>query len=151
MIRKGVRRPASGTRSGGSLREARTRRGAVRAGRALLLADGRAESPLENHSRLAFDDHGLPRPDLQVEIRDAGGRFIARGDFGWRDSRVIGECDGRVKYRDLARPGEDPIDVLMREKRRENELQALGWTVVRWTWDDLAQPRALCRRIARLL
>ncbi len=133
------------------LHDARARRGAGRARRALQLADGRAESPLESHSRLTFEEQGLPRPDLQVEIRDAWDHLIGRGDFGWRAARVIGECDGRIKYRDLARPGEDPLDVLMREKRRENEIQALGWTVVRWTWEDLAQPRILCRRIASLL
>jgi len=133
------------------LEEARTRRGAVKAQHSLVRADGRAESPLETLSRLSFHDFGLPTPDLQVELRTQSGRLIGRGDFGWKDQRVIGECDGRIKYRELARPGEDPLDVLMREKRRENEIQALGWTVVRWTWDDLAEPRALCARLARVL
>ena len=41
---------------------------------------------------------GLPTPELQVEVLDQHGRFVARGDFGYRRQRVIGEFDGKIKY-----------------------------------------------------
>ena len=50
---------------------------------------------------------------------------------------TIGEFDGQVKYEELLRPGESPVDVVVREKRREDMLRALGWQVVRWIWEDL--------------
>jgi hypothetical protein len=50
--------------------------GASGAARAVALADGRAESPLETRGRLRIVGAGLPSPELQVEIW-AGGRRIA--------------------------------------------------------------------------
>ena len=43
--------------------------------RAVSLADGRAESPLETRGRLRIVGAGLATPNLQVEIR-AGGRLV---------------------------------------------------------------------------
>ena len=41
---------------------------------------------------------------------------------------------------------------LLREKRREEQICALtGWVCIRITWEDLARPRLLARRIRRLL
>ena len=42
-----------------------------------------------------------------------------------------------MKYQEFLRPGESATDVVVREKRREDLLRALGWQVVRWVWDDL--------------
>lgn len=50
-------------------------RGSRRAFRAMSLADGRSESPLETRGRLRIIGAGLPAPQLQVEIR-AGGRLV---------------------------------------------------------------------------
>jgi predicted transcriptional regulator of viral defense system len=50
--------------------------GASGAARAVALADGRAESPLETRGRLRIVGAGLPSPELQVEIW-AGGRRMA--------------------------------------------------------------------------
>jgi hypothetical protein len=100
-----------------------------RARRALAFADGRAESPGESLSRVAIASHGLPVPELQVPVANGGGAVIARVDFLWRRERTIGEFDGKLKY---ASP-----DVLWAEKRREDALRALGFTVVRWVWQDV--------------
>jgi hypothetical protein len=71
--------------------------GAPAAQRAVALADGRAESPLETRGRLRIVGAGLPRPELQVEIRTAG-RLVAVVDAWFDDAAVAVEFDGQVKY-----------------------------------------------------
>ena len=109
--------------------------GAPRAGRALSLADGRAESPLETRGRLRIVGAGLPTPELQVEIR-SGGRLVAVVDAWFDDAAVAVEFDGRVKYTDPWR-GRSPERVLWEEKRREDELRALDIGVIRVADVDL--------------
>ena len=110
-------------------------RGAPRARRAVALADGRAESPLETRGRLRIAGAGLPVPELQVEIR-AGGRLVAVVD-GWFEAAAVAvEFDGRVKYRDPWR-GRSAERVLWEEKRREDELRGLDVRVVRIVDADL--------------
>jgi len=87
---------------------------------------------------------GLPAPELQVQVFTPSGLWVARGDFGWRRKRVIGEFDGRVKY---VGPPEEVADVVMREKAREQAIRDAGWWVVRWNWKDLANPTAFRQRI----
>jgi hypothetical protein len=103
--------------------------GGPRAARALSLADGRAESPLETRGRLRIVGAGLPAPELQVEIR-TGGRLVAVVDAWFDEPAVAVEFDGRVKYTDPWR-GRSPERVLWEEKRREDELRALDIGVVR--------------------
>ena len=103
--------------------------GARRAVRAVALADGRAESPLETRGRLRIIGAGLPTPELQVEIR-VGGRLVAVVDGWFDDAAVAVEFDGRVKYTDPWRD-RSPGQVLWEEKRREDALRALDVRVVR--------------------
>jgi len=117
--------------------------------RAITVIDGRAESVGESYSRLIMLEHDLPKPDLQIEIIDGG--FSARVDFLWPGLKVVGEFDGKIKYGRLLRPGEDPGDVVFREKVREDHLRDLGYIVVRWIWDDLLHPERLVARILRAL
>lgn len=55
-------------------------RGSVQAVRVVEFASGQGESPLESLARAAFDDQGLPPPELQVSIVGDKG-FIGRVDF----------------------------------------------------------------------
>lgn len=103
--------------------------GARRAVRAVELADGRAESPLETRGRLRIVGADLPTPELQVEIR-VGGRLVAVVDGWFDDAAVAVEFDGRVKYTDPWRD-RSPGQVLWEEKRREDALRALDIRVVR--------------------
>ena len=98
----------------------------------------------ESISRARFLEVGLPAPELQVEVYMKSGLWVARGDFGWREKRVIGEFDGKVKY--VGTPDE-VADAVMREKAREQAIRDAGWWVVRWTWKDLGDPKALRQRI----
>jgi len=125
--------------------------GAPRAARAVALAVGRAESPLETRGRLRIVGAGLPTPELQVEIR-AGGRLVGVVDSWFEEAAVAVEFDGRVKYTD---PWRDcsPERVLWDEKRREDELRALDIRVVRVADADLGAARwpAVERRLRELL
>ena len=114
-------------------------------------ADPLAESVGETRSRYEFRAAGLPDPVPQLEIRDARGRFLARVDFAWPELKVIVEFDGRVKYDDMLKPGQTILDVIRAEKRRDRDLAALGWTVIRIEWDDLATPGPVMQRIRQAL
>jgi hypothetical protein len=126
-------------------------RGTRSARRVIGAADGRSESVGESRSRALMIDAGLPVPDLQVEVRGADGRLIGRCDVGWRDRRLLGEFDGRVKYGRLLRPGQEPGDAVFEEKRREDALRDQRWGMVRWVWAELAAPSTLVARWLRAL
>lgn len=112
--------------------------GIAGAARALALADGRAESPLETRGRLALLSAGLPVPELQVEIHDGAG-LIGRADAWYEDAAVAVEFDGRVKYHDPR--DASPAEVLWKEKRREDRMRDVGVRVVRIVNDDLGGVR----------
>ncbi len=69
---------------------------------------------------------------------------VARGrlyrlDFRVRGHLVAIEFDGQVKY--------TSPEVMQAQQRREDDLRSLGWVFVRITWDDLADPAEVSRRI----
>jgi hypothetical protein len=101
--------------------------GIRRANRAVRLADGRAESPLESVSRLVIGWLRLPPPDLQPTIRAGDGHMCGRLDFYWDAFGVAGEADGRGKY-------QDRDDAYPAEKERQESMEDLGVTFARWGW-----------------
>jgi hypothetical protein len=108
----------------------------IRKARSVIgFADGRAASPLESVSRVVFHERGLPPPELQLTVAwdDFGNpRIIV--DFCWPEFGVVGEADGLLKYDEKL----DPDRVSLRaEKLRQEEIEALGYIVVRWTWDQI--------------
>ena len=111
---------------------------------ALASADGRSESVGESVSRVRLAEAGLPLPELQLNVFNDLGAWVARCDFGWEELGVLGEFDGKVKYRGTP---DEVAQAVMREKRREARLRELGWIVVRWDWGDLADPSGLRRRV----
>jgi hypothetical protein len=118
------------------------RRYGVRAARrALLYAHPGSESVGESWSRAQMIEAGdIPGAYLQREFRCPGGKY--RCDFCWGD-KLIGEFDGKTKYGRLRREGESVADAVLREKRREDELRALGFMVIRWTWGMLERGEML--------
>ena len=110
--------------------------GAALARRSVEHMDGRRETPLESVSWAMFVLGGLELPEVQVWIEDVDGRLLVRVDFLWRRQRVIGEADGALKYLLGAGNADADPTVLLREKRRQEALERLGYGVVRWDWAD---------------
>jgi hypothetical protein len=77
-----------------------------------------AESLTAGHLYLA----GLPIPLFQAPIHSPWGIFYP--DAYWPDARLIGECDGAMKYTDQ--------QAIVREKEREQWFRDEDYGVVRW-------------------
>jgi hypothetical protein len=118
--------------------------GSVAAREALSFGDGLSESVGESRLRVLMYEHGLPRPRLQTEYYDRFG-FVARVDFDFDEYVTVVEFDGALKY------GGGSPEVLIREKRREDRLRALGLAVVRTDWSDLDHPAQLAANIRHVL
>jgi very-short-patch-repair endonuclease len=95
----------------------------------LRLVDAGAESTKGTWLRLLINRHGLPPPQTQVEVRDEYGIFVARLDMGWPDLRIAVEYDGD-QHRTNRRQ-------YVRDMRRREDLDRLGWIVVRVVAEDL--------------
>ena len=105
---------------------------------ALAITDARIETALESLSWVRFHELDFEIPEPQVLVRGASGR-LWRVDFLFR-GRVIGECDGAIKYNS----GHTP----WKEKQRQSDLEAEGYPVVRWTWDEIhRRPQQVLARI----
>ena len=143
-LRRGLDRDELDALLAGAGRRPRIARARAVAG----LLDGRSESPGESLSRLLLAGAGLA-PELQHEVRDAGGAFVARCDFAWPEHRTVGEFDGKIKYGRLLAPGTTSEEIVYREKLREDKLRDLGWQVVRWVWRDLERPERVVERLVR--
>lgn len=116
------------------------------------MADPRSASIGESRGRWLFWKHGIPAPDLQVEVRDHHGALLGVCDWGWREYGLYGEFDGRVKYGRLLRPGQEPGEVVFEEKRREDAIrEASGRRMFRLTWDDYHHSGRTAERIRRLM
>ncbi len=120
-----------------------TGRGSARARAVLPVADPRAESPMESVVRWLLHEAGLPAPVLQYVVRDGAGRPLGQADFAWPDRKVLVEFDGDV-HRER--------DVFVNDLRRQNQLIAAGWTVLRFTSADvLGRPDEVLAEIRRAL
>lgn len=97
--------------------------------RVVEFSDVRSESVLESVARVAFHEHGLPPPDLQVWVGDD--EAIGRADFLWREHRTIGEADGAVKYADPSRA--------VQQLRRDSRLRRAGFEVVHFSWREIRE------------
>ena len=65
-------------------------------------------------------------------------------DFLWREQRLVVEVDGFAYHSDRA--------AFERDRRRDADLAALGYTVVRVTWRQLVdEPAAVVARVAQAL
>jgi hypothetical protein len=83
----------------------------------------------------------LPQPELNA-LLDLGDRMI-EADCLWREQRLIAELDGRQAH--LTRVAFEA------DRERDRRIQASGWRVVRITWRQLDQSKALYADLRRLL
>lgn len=120
--------------------EYRGRRGRVSVRAALPLLRTGAESPRESVLRLVIVFSGLPEPECNLNLYDAAGRFLARGDLVYPEYKLVLEYQGDQHRTDRAQ--------WRRDIHRTGRLEDNGWQVLQFTDDDLKDPRALVARIA---
>jgi very-short-patch-repair endonuclease len=116
------------------------RRPGARRVRALLtsrVGAGRpTESVLETRFRQILRRTGMPMPEPQFQIRVNGS--VARVDFAYPEMKLAIELDGAAYH--------SSWEARTRDRHRENQLVALGWRVLRFTWDDVCKdPEAVMR------
>ncbi|MFD5225172.1 hypothetical protein ACFWHT_06050 [Microbacterium sp. NPDC058342] len=93
-----------------------------RLGAALREIRAGAESPEETRLRLLLTRAGLPEPELNMNLFDADGAFVARLDLAYPRFRVAPEYDGR---------GHAEADQFARDADRWDGIRAEGWEHVR--------------------
>ncbi len=108
------------------------------------LVDGAAESAGESRLRTTLV-LGAIAVESQYVVRDEHGDVVGRADLRVKETNVLIEFDGLVKYRDGG------VDALVREKRREDRFRALGWVVIRFTWADLENPARVIAAVRRAM
>lgn len=112
-----------------------------RARRVLELAEAGAESPMETRLRMLLVLNGLPRPELQVTIRDAKGEFAGRVDLYYRERRLGIEYDGETHRASL-----------VEDNRRQNRLLKAGVRLLRFTGSDVRRrPDSVLAQVRDLL
>jgi len=100
-----------------------------------------SDSFYESAARAVIHQLGFVAPELQVRLTDSRGEMIP--DFLWRSVGVLGEFDGKEKYmRDIYAKG-DPGNVVWQEKKREDRLRAMNFTVVRILTEHVMNPASL--------
>jgi very-short-patch-repair endonuclease len=85
-----------------------------------------AESAMETRLRWLMLRSGLPRPQVQVDLRDSGGAFVARADLYYPTARLIVEFDGA-----------NHKERLVSDDRRQNLIVNAGYRLLRYTTADL--------------
>jgi hypothetical protein len=106
------------------------------------------ESVGETRTRLLLQAMAdLPEVVAQFPFTDSRDQVWARADFLVGDGLVV-EFDGMKKYRAAdGTSSQGAQRIVEAEKRREDRIRALGYAVVRLTWDDLARPELVMRKI----
>lgn len=102
--------------------------GVARARRALAHVEPKSESPMESRLRMLLVLGGLPRPAAQVDLFTPVGAFVARADLFYADAGLAVEYDG-----------DHHRDQLVSDNRRQNRIEDLGVSLLRYTGADLAQ------------
>lgn len=144
-----IRRPPPGSASSSpplatveqlrSAQEAGRRVGGARLAQALPLVRSGAASRTETWTRLTIIDGGLPEPQVDVDIYDRDGRFIARVDMAYPQWRIVIEYEG--EHHGSAGQWELDLD-------RYARLEEEGWRVIRVTKRLLFQsPELLVQRV----
>jgi Protein of unknown function (DUF559) len=81
---------------------------------------------METRLRWLLIQAGLPRPDVQVHLRDCEGRFLGRADLFYSRARLAVEYDG-----------DNHRDRLVEDDRRQNLMINAGFRLLRFTAGDI--------------
>jgi very-short-patch-repair endonuclease len=117
------------------------RRGIRRLCRVIELAEPATESPMETRLRMVLISGGLPRPQVQVRIRDENGFQVGRPDLYYPAVRLGIEYDGAIHRYSLAE-----------DNRRQNLLLGAGVRLLRFTAADVTQrPETIVAQVRAML
>ena len=117
--------------------------GVQRARQAAAEVTDRSASLPESELRWDLKQGGLPDPELNVDIYDDHGQWLARGDLVYRPWKVLVEYDGWQHERDAAQRQRDHL--------RREALEAAGWRVIVVTSADMKSRRAVSIRVRQAL
>jgi hypothetical protein len=117
------------------------RQGVRAARRVLELGDAAAESPMETRLRMLLVLNALPRPEVQVTLRDESGVFLGRPDLFYREHKLGLEYDGEFHRVSL-----------VEDNRRQNRLLSAGIKLLRFTAGDvLRRPASVVAQVRDML
>lgn len=122
--------------------EARGIPGVKQLRRALADARERVESPKETELRLLLREHGFAEPAINLPISAPGSGETFRLDLSYPCRRIAIEYDGDWHRTDRAR--------FRRDRRKDDVLHELGWSVVRAVDSDLTSPSKIIDRLRHL-
>jgi hypothetical protein len=103
--------------------------------------DPEVESQLEDEAVPLLRRAGLGHAVRQLEVFDAEGRFVGRLDFAVEGLQLAIEIDGWAYH--------SSSEARSRDSRRDRRLVALGWTVLRFTAEDVRRrPEAMVAELS---
>jgi hypothetical protein len=118
--------------------------GVLQARELIPLASTGPDSPQESRMRMRCHDAGLPRPILQLPVRDRRGRARRFLDLGWKKAMVGLEYDGEEAHEGERNRRADAT--------RHNWLQDDGWAMFYATDRDIyTSPSDLMTQVARAI
>jgi len=104
-----------------------------------LAWDSVTESDLEDLFRSVVSRLRFPMPEPQFKLFDTVGDFVGRFDFAYPTRMALIETDSERWHMDSAS--------FRRDREKQNQAHALGWTVYRFTWRQLVDDPDSVRRI----
>jgi Protein of unknown function (DUF559) len=122
---------------------AKRRPGVKKLRRALLEMRPRTDSARETELRLIVVRGGLPEPEVNGEILNEFGAFVAFGDLLYRKEKVLVEYDGGGHRQDEKQ--------FHRDIARLDEVMELDYRVIRVNKELMARPAVLLRKIRTAL
>lgn len=105
---------------------------------------GGSDSPLETLVIVRCRDLGFAEPAQQHHVVGVDGKDYWV-DFAWCGGEILGEADGRDKYRSA--DGGSDFEALWAEKRREDAIRARCRAFLRVSWEDAWGGVGLERRL----
>jgi hypothetical protein len=119
------------------------RPGAAEVHALLPLLDARSRSMPESEVRVCLEVAGLPRPEVNVDVHDEAGTFLACSDLAYLAWRLLLEYEGGQHFADAAQIASD-VDRYARLRRDD-------WSYVQVTKRHLALPTSMVRHVHREL
>jgi hypothetical protein len=105
--------------------------------------DTASESALEDRFQRLIAASNLPMPVAQYRLND-GEQIVCRADFAYPKQRVLIELDGEHYHTDR--------EAFQKDRAKQNQAHALGWTVYRFTWRQvLDEPATIIYTLRKAL